>query len=301
MLKLFAKTGDDIIGIDPQELSGIEDLNACKQILRRHFWNVESAIHDHLSLSPERRIPEPPRQSNGTVRGTVAQNNIVTSPSLLQRISTLLFEPLPNGSAGLSLMPHGRPSGLFGWMFFLANLPLRLALLSFYHLTGYVWKLVFPDTRHAVTDPTLDVVSFINQYDATYGSNHPRFFVGTYSQVLNEAKKELKFLLVYLHCRDHQDTDRFCRRTLSNQDVIRYVDENCLMWACSVDTLEGYRVSQSLRENTYPFIAVIVQRDYRMTVVGRIDGFVEAQEFLQRVQAIISDNEAFLVAARADR
>ena len=38
-----------------------------------------------------------------------------------------------------------------------------------------------------------------------------------------------------------------------------------------------------------------------MTVVGRIDGFVEAQEFLQRVQAIISDNEAFLVAARADR
>ena len=41
------------------------------------------------------------------------------------------------------------------------------------------------------------------------------------------------------------------------------------MWACSVDSVEGYRVSQALRENTYPFLAVIVQREFRMTVVGR--------------------------------
>ncbi len=66
--------------------------------------------------------------------------------------------------------------------------------------------------------------------------------------MLNEAKKELKFVLVYLHCGDHQDTRRFCRETLSDADVVRYVDETCLFWACSVDTTEGYRVSQALRE-----------------------------------------------------
>lgn len=33
----------------------------------------------------------------------------------------------------------------------------------------------------------------------------------------------------------------------------------------------------------------------------RIEGFVEPEEFLRRLRAIVSDNEAFLVAARADR
>lgn len=102
-----------------------------------------------------------------------------------------------------------------------------------------------------------------------YGVQHPTFYVGTYSQVINEAKKDLKFLLVYLHSKDHQDTNRFCRETLSNPELVEFINSNCLMWACNVDSLEGYRVSQILRENTYPFLAVVVQRDFRMTVVGR--------------------------------
>ena len=30
-------------------------------------------------------------------------------------------------------------------------------------------------------------------------------------QALNDAKRELRFLLVYLHGNDHQDTENFCR------------------------------------------------------------------------------------------
>lgn len=118
-------------------------------------------------------------------------------------------------------------------------------------------------------DPTENVASFICDYDQTYGSQHPTFYVGTYSQALNEAKKELKFVIVYLHGSEHQDTERFCRETLSDPEVIQFINDNCLFWACSVNSAEGYRVSQSLRENTYPFFAVVVQREYRMTVVGR--------------------------------
>ena len=44
---------------------------------------------------------------------------------------------------------------------------------------------------------------------------------------------------------------------------------NVLFWGCSVNTPEGYRVSQALRESTYPFLAVIVLRQNRMMVVGR--------------------------------
>jgi FAS-associated factor 2 len=92
---------------------------------------------------------------------------------------------------------------------------------------------------------------------------------GTYSQALNDAKKELKFLLVYLHCDDHVDTDIFCRVVMPNQDFQDFVRENMLFWSCSVSKPEGYRTSQALRENTYPFLALIVLKNNRMTIVKR--------------------------------
>jgi FAS-associated factor 2 len=67
--------------------------------------------------------------------------------------------------------------------------------------------LILPD----VTDPVADVLSFIHLYEQKYGSVHPVFYQGTYSQALNDAKQELRFLLVYLHCEEHQDTANFCR------------------------------------------------------------------------------------------
>lgn len=62
-----------------------------------------------------------------------------------------------------------------------------------------------------VTDPVSDVLSFIRLYEVNYGYDHPVFYQGTYSQALNDAKQELRFLLVYLHCEEHQDTAKFCR------------------------------------------------------------------------------------------
>jgi FAS-associated factor 2 len=61
----------------------------------------------------------------------------------------------------------------------------------------------------------------------------------------------------------------FYRYTLPHPEVISYINSNMLFWACSVTTSEGYRVSQALRENGYPFLAVIVLHDGRMSVVGR--------------------------------
>ena len=58
------------------------------------------------------------------------------------------------------------------------------------------------------TDPTADVRIFKEGFESKYGTIHPTFHPGSYSQVLDEAKKELKFLLVYLHCVDHQGVYR---------------------------------------------------------------------------------------------
>merc|ERR1719234_2845778 len=74
-----------------------------------------------------------------------------------------------------------------------------------------------------------------------------------------------------------------------------------LVWACSVRRPEGYRVSQALRESTYPCLAMIVLRQNRMVVVGRQEGFIQAEPLLAWLRQTVTDYEAFIVAARAER
>ena len=65
---------------------------------------------------------------------------------------------------------------------------------------------------------------------------------------------------MYLHSEDHQDTDQFCTevkfstndkhlvtfpwQVMANQEVVDYLSQSMLVWACSVRRPEGYRVSQ---------------------------------------------------------
>lgn len=289
-----------------QELSGIDDLERCKVILARHSWDVEAAIHDHLGLEPARNTPITPIIPNLVERngGIHTRNNQQRRPpdnSRIQRILNYFLNPFMDEQIGSLIFPVQTPRGFGGWLLFFSTFPLRIMAVTFFKVTTFVFRLIQPDQRPALTDPNNVVQSFIETYDQKYGSQHPRFFVGSYNTVLNEAKKELKFLVVYLHSKDHQDTDRFCRQTLSNPDVINYINENCIMWACSVDTKEGYQASLSLRENSYPFLALVALCNYKMTIVGRIEGYHGPEETLRRIQAIMNDNEAFLVVARADR
>ena len=62
-------------------------------------------------------------------------------------------------------------------------------------------------------------------------------------QALETAKRELKFLVVYLHSPGHQDADRFCRQTLCSPQFTEFLQDKVLFGA-SVETNEGFRVSQ---------------------------------------------------------
>lgn len=46
----------------------------------------------------------------------------------------------------------------------------------------------------------------------------------------------------------------------------------CLIWAVNVNSEEGTRVSFVLRETSYPFMAIIMLKGSRMTVIGRLEG-----------------------------
>ena len=186
---------------------------------------------------------------------------------------------------------------------YVLSLPLRIVTTSIDGAMGFITSLFGfpPRRRNTVRDPQRDVSNFVQEFNLAYGNEHPDFFVGSYSQVLEEAKKELKFLLVYLHSDDHQDSARFCTEVLCNPELRNYISENFILWGCSVKQPEGQRVSEALRESTYPFLAVIVLRQHRMVVVGRQEGYIHHQPLIDWLKATVRDYEAFIVAARADR
>lgn len=163
-----------------------------------------------------------------------------------------------------------------------------------------------------VTDPLGDVLKFIQDYNTKYGDSHPVFYQGTYAQALNDAKRELKFLLIYLHSETSSpqvlsgqqritETVNFCRNTLSNRDVIDYINRNMLFWACDVLSPEGYRVSHSINARSHPILVIVALRNNKMTVMGRMEGDCTADELLARMRRVVGDNERWLNAARHER
>lgn len=151
-----------------------------------------------------------------------------------------------------------------------------------------------------ITDPLADVQNFIRDFTEKY-PNHPVFYQGTYAQVLNDAKQELKFLAVYLHSENKPEVVSFCRNTLSNSDVIEYINSNMLLWGCDITTPEGYRVSHSMNIRSYPTLVIVGQRQHKMIIMGRMEGDCTAYELINRLRLIVSENKIWMTRARQDR
>jgi len=257
-----------------QDLTGLDDLSVCRALLESKDWDLESVAREQLGMLP-------------------SQQEIIEDVDPEQA-------PQPHLPATVLSFPRTT----IGWIMYLITFPGRILTGG----VGVVWS-VFTSlfgmnqrSSRPVGDPRGDVAAFSRQWEDRYGDQHPPFNTGSYSQVLEEAKRDLRFLLVYLHCEEHQDTNRFCREVLSNSQVVGQIEtSNIIFWGCSVDRAEGFRVSQALRENSYPFLAMIVLRQNRMVVVGRQEGLIQSEALVQWIQDTVTDFEAFIVAARAER
>lgn len=260
-----------------QDLTGIDSMDQCRRTLEQHNWNIEAAVQDRLNEQegvPSVFNPPPSRPLQVNTADNRVYSYIVSRP---------------------------QPRGLLGWGYYLIMLPFRFTYYTLLDIFRFALRFIRPEPRGRVTDPVGDVVSFIHSFEEKYGRSHPVFYQGTYSQALNDAKRELQFLLVYLHGDDHQDTDVFCRNTLCTEEVLNFVNTRMLFWACSTSRPEGYRVSQALRENTYPFLAVITLKDRKMTVVGRLEGVIQAEDLINQLTFIMEANQTYLVSERMER
>lgn len=259
-----------------QDLTGIEDMSICRDVLQRHQWDLEVAIQEQLNI----------REGRPSVFATEARAPPVVHDHIAQQVFT---EEPPEG-----------PGGVRGLIRYVVNLVVSMCYSTISSVLNLLLSFVRNDDRRLATDPLADVMNFISSYQTKFNA-HPVFYQGTYAQALNDAKNELRFLIVYLHSDSAPETQNFCRTTLADPEVVQYINTHALFWGCSVESGEGWRVAQSVGGRRYPLLCVVCVREHRMTVVARSEGACSAEILMQRLRQVVSENEGHLAAARADR
>lgn len=76
--------------------------------------------------------------------------------------------------------------------------------------------------------------------------------------------------------------------------TVETVRFDCIMIGC-------VSVSQALRENTNPFLAMIMLKDRKMTVVGRLEGLIQPEDLINQLTFIMDANQTHLTTERLER
>jgi len=149
--------------------------------------------------------------------------------------------------------------------------------------------------------PTAACTAFIRELDTNYGTQHPILFEGSYQQACSKAKKEFKFLVIYLHSPHHHNTQSFCRDTFCNAILADFINTHFICWGGNIITSEAYKLSMLLGASTYPFIAVICNNTVGgITLVDRMEEPISVEDLMARLTIVLDVHGPTLTAARLE-
>lgn len=149
--------------------------------------------------------------------------------------------------------------------------------------------------------PEAQAAAFAEAFAAQYGQVHPRFVASSWRQATAQAHAEFKFLLVYVHSAEHEDTDSFCREVLCSPDVVEYVNNTFVSWGGDVRKADAFGLASRLNVSTYPFLALLAYSGSRTKLVMAVQGKVAKEQLLAAMARAVEDQGALLVAERVER
>ncbi|KAI8826020.1 thioredoxin-like protein [Fimicolochytrium jonesii] len=266
-----------------------EDIDTAIATLVAQDWNLERAVASAFGdeLPTQREVPEAE----------------VAPPEDLQT---------QQGHPDLGVRsPRPKMLSVWGLLALPITLPLNIVWVLLSYAASFLPAALRPSlltpagpqrTGTQSSDPRADAHRFLLDFEDTYGRQHPEFFQGTYTQALQKTKTEVRYLVVYLHSAEHDDTEEFCRQTLCSEDLISALQRrNVIFWAGDVGTVEGYQVSHILAATTYPFIAVITPNQTRLAVATRLEGPTSPSTIIDALTAVIEITEPHVATLRAER
>ncbi|GAB4818640.1 hypothetical protein N2152v2_005686 [Parachlorella kessleri] len=159
-------------------------------------------------------------------------------------------------------------------------------------------------------DPTASAQAFVAEWRERYGgaaggssaaSEGPHWLECGWQEATNRATAEGKFLLVYLHAWQHQDTEAFCRGTLSDPQLVEYIHSTLLCWGGDLRHSDAFRLSSSLRAAAYPYLGLLAFSGARTRLVTCIEGRMAPSQVLTLLQQAVAENAQLLWQEQAER
>ncbi|KAF4119876.1 FAS-associated factor 2 [Geosmithia morbida] len=155
---------------------------------------------------------------------------------------------------------------------------------------------------------------FKREFEEEYGTGENQqhqlpFYEGGIAQAHDQAKKDLKFLLVVLISPEHDETDTFVRETLLDDSVASFIRDpssNIVLWGGNVLDSEAYQAATEYSCTKFPFSALVCLTpregsSTRMGIVKRLTGPMPAETYLSELQNAMDKYGGELAAVRADR
>jgi FAS-associated factor 2 len=169
--------------------------------------------------------------------------------------------------------------------------------------------------------PAENARRFIREFEEDYGDNQDENTTGEpsspllpfaesgFNLTLDNAKKDLKFLLVVLLSPSHDENGTYVRDTLLSTQFKTFLDSHrsdVVLWGGNVRDSEAYQVSANLQCTKFPFTALICRSSEpgangQMTVVLRAVGSMPPSELVAKLGTAITSHQAQLTAARAQQ
>ena len=285
-------------------ISGESDLEACRARLAAHGFDLEAAVNDALGVSAPPPPPPPPPSSGPRRRRRATMTTTTTRP--------VPFRSNNDVVGGILSIP-------FRIVFAVAGAALRVA--------GGVLSAVLPAsiTRRVralppvtiggeIDDPVVAAAAFIADFNDKYvrdddddagASSAPAFLPCSHADALREAKRAIKFLFVYLHAPEHEDTDEFCVKTLCDARVVAFLEEHALAWGGDVTTSDAFRLAgvAGVRPSAYPYVALLQNAEGASgpELVMACEGAIDPVGLLEVMMTAIAEQGDVVEAARARR
>lgn len=109
---------------------------------------------------------------------------------------------------------------------------------------------------------TSGVENALQRFEKEYGTNHPEFFAGSFSQATDFARQKGIFTVVYIRPNNgakgktKKQDDRVCG-ALTDKKVIYQINKHFAFWSTAQSSKQAGQLASLLGEKKYPILAVI--------------------------------------------
>lgn len=228
-----------------QDISQIDDIDLCIQILSSNNWNFNDAIDSYVNDSSSSGF------TNEVQSSTTSNRNPFTSRNNNYQSLSTNDEEISQHSSNQNNIQSG---GILSYIF----TPLTRLLQS----------------ETVSINPDNDTRRFINEFELNYSTQHPTLHERSYQSAVANAFDSSKFLFVYLHSPMHEDTQKFCQQTFCTQSFSSFADQNMITWIGKVWDPEAYGLSIQYKVSAFPYCALLVCQSQRsVQIIAKFQGY----------------------------